>query len=140
MASLCSYTDLCFAWGVAASTFYSERGVIWPTTEAIDLTSHMGLPLDDTDKLEELSKGFYGHSGGIFNGCVVVIDGLAALTQQPYDKEVKYKKDYHCRKEGFAIIVIAGCGVNCHFIVAICKHSGSTNTLLRGSRWNFLKL
>ncbi len=77
---------MCFAWGVAASTIYSERGVIWPTIAAIDLAFHVGLPLDDTDKLEELSKGFYDHSGDIFDGCVVAIDGLAVLTWQPYDK------------------------------------------------------
>ena len=32
-----SYIDLCFAWGVGKSTFYSERGVLWPTIEAIDM-------------------------------------------------------------------------------------------------------
>jgi hypothetical protein len=72
---------LCFAWGVAASTIYSERGVIWPTIEAIDLAFHMGLPLDGTDKLEELSKGCYNHSRGILDGCVIAIDGLAVLTR-----------------------------------------------------------
>jgi hypothetical protein len=25
-----SYIDLCFAWGVATSIFYSERGITWP--------------------------------------------------------------------------------------------------------------
>jgi len=54
-----SYIDLCFAWGVACSTFYSERGIIWPTIEAIDLAFDMGLPLHDAEKLEELSLGFF---------------------------------------------------------------------------------
>jgi hypothetical protein len=132
-----SYIDLCFAWGVAAFTFYSERGVLWPTIEAIDFAYHMGLPLDDTDKLEELSKGFYDQSGGILDGCVVAIDGFAVLTRQPYDNEVLYKKDYRYRKGGFAIVVIAGCDVNCRFIVGSCNHSGSTNDIIA---WQHMEL
>ena len=38
-----SYINLCFAWGVGVSTFYSKRGIIWPTIEAIDMASEMGL-------------------------------------------------------------------------------------------------
>jgi hypothetical protein len=54
----------------------------------------MGLPLHDAEKLEELSLGFSEHSGGIFDGCLLAIDGFAVLTRQPYDHEVRYKKDY----------------------------------------------
>jgi len=125
-----SYFDLSFAWGVACSTFYSERGIIWLTIEAIDLAFDMGLPLHDTDKLEELSQGFSEHSGGIFDGYLLAIDGFAVPTRQPYDNEVIYKKDYHYHKGGFAIVVIAGCDVKCHFNVASCKHSGSTNDMI----------
>lgn len=125
-----SYIDLCFAWGVACSTFYSERGIIWPTIEAIDLAFDMGLPLHDAEKLEELSLGFSEHSGGIFDGCLLAIDGFAVLTRQPYDHEVRYKKDYRYRKGGFAIVVLAGCDVKCRFIVASCNHSGSTNDII----------
>jgi hypothetical protein len=49
-----------------------------------------------------LSQGFYDHSRGIFDGCVVAIDGLAVITQQPFNHEVKYKKDYQYPKGGFA--------------------------------------
>ncbi len=45
-----SYIDLCFAWGVTRSTFYSERGIIWPTIETVDLAFDMSLPLHDADK------------------------------------------------------------------------------------------
>jgi len=37
-----SYLDLCFAWGIALSTFYHPDGVLWPTLEAIDKTYPMG--------------------------------------------------------------------------------------------------
>jgi hypothetical protein len=125
-----SYVDLCFAWGVGVSTFYGERGIIWPTIEAIDLAFEMGLPLHDVEKLEELSMGFSEHSGGILDGCVLAMDGFAVLTRQPYDNEVLYKKDYRYRKGGFGIVVLAGCDVKCRFIVASCNHSGSTNDII----------
>jgi hypothetical protein len=64
------------------------------------------------------------------DGCVLAMDGFAVLTRQPYNKEVKYKKDYRYRKGGFAIVVLAGCDINCHFIVASCNHSGSTNDII----------
>jgi hypothetical protein len=53
-----SHIDLCFAWGIGYSTFYSDRGVLWPTIEALDAAFDMGLPLDDINRLEELSKVF----------------------------------------------------------------------------------
>jgi hypothetical protein len=39
-----SYLDLCFAWGVAFSTFYHPNGVLWPTLEAIDTAYFTGFP------------------------------------------------------------------------------------------------
>jgi hypothetical protein len=134
-----SYIDLCFTWGVTHSTFYSERGIIWPTIEVVDLACNMGLPLHDADNLEELSQGFYEHSGGIFDGYLLAIDGFAVLTRQPYDNAVVYKKDSHYCKGGFAVIVIAGCDVKCHFIVASCNHSGSTNGIMARQQMNLFE-
>jgi hypothetical protein len=125
-----SYVDLCFPWGGAVSTFVSDRGVLWPTISALDTAYDIGLPIHDTDKLDALSRGFYDHSGGILDGCVLSMDGLAILTRQPYDYEVVYKKDYHYCKGGFAIVVLAGCDVYCHFIVASCNRSGGTNDII----------
>ncbi len=50
--------DLCFAWGVAHSTFFSERGVLWPVIEAINDAFALGFPVNDLDRLAELSNGF----------------------------------------------------------------------------------
>jgi len=69
-----SYLDLCFAWGIGLSTFFSENGVLWPTLQAIDEVLKMGLPFDDEEKLEELSSGLAHHSGGVLNGCVMAMD------------------------------------------------------------------
>ncbi len=124
------HIDLCFAWRIGYSTFYSDRGVIWPTIEALDAAFDIGLPLEDLYRLEAISKGFYDHSGGIFDGCFLAIDGHAILTRQPFDHGVKYKKDCRFHKGGFGIIVIAGCDVDCRFISTSCNHSGSTNDII----------
>jgi hypothetical protein len=39
-------------------TFYHPDEVLWPTLEAIDKAYPIGLPIDDSSKLEELSKEF----------------------------------------------------------------------------------
>jgi len=50
-----SYLYLCFAWGVAPSTFYHINGVLWPTVEAIDKVFLMGFPFGNEARLEELA-------------------------------------------------------------------------------------
>lgn len=122
-----SYIDLCFAWGVSFATFYSERGVLWPTIEALDDLFTLGLPLENAEALDAISRGFAEHSGGVMEGCVMAIDGLAVRTRQPYKHEVKYSKCWRCRKGGFAIIVMAGCDVNGRFYSVTAKDSGSTH-------------
>ena len=77
-----SHLDLCFAWGIAHSTFFSECGVVWPTIEAIDDSFEMGFPVNDMDRLEQLAAGFSEHSGGILDGCVLAIDGLGIRRTQ----------------------------------------------------------
>lgn len=42
-----SYLDLCFAWGVSKTSFFGERGVLWPTNEALDELLQLGFPLND---------------------------------------------------------------------------------------------
>jgi len=44
-----SYIDLCFAWGLAHSTLFRQRGILWPTVEAIDNAFEMGFPVNDLD-------------------------------------------------------------------------------------------
>jgi len=47
----------------------------------------------------------------------------------PYKKDVTRQKDYHFCKDGFAIIVLAGCGVDGRFNCATAWNSGSTNDI-----------
>jgi hypothetical protein len=46
-----SYLDLCFAWGISKAVFYSERGVLWPTIEALDSLIHLGVDLENEESL-----------------------------------------------------------------------------------------
>ena len=122
--------DLCFAWGIAKSTFYSIRGVLWPTIEALNILLHLGFPINDSDALEELSRGFSMHSGGIMKGAVLAIDGLAVKVRCPKKWECRHRKDYRNRKGGFAIVILAGCDINGRFYFATAKHTGSTNDII----------
>ena len=125
-----AYLDLCFAWSVGISTFFADNGVLWPTLQAIDAAFPLGFPFDDPEALENLLQGFSNHLGGILDGCVMAMDGFGVLTCAPYETEVVQPKDYRYRKSGFAIIVLAGCDANAHFISASCDHSGSTNHII----------
>jgi hypothetical protein len=115
-----SYLDLCFAKGVATSTFYHWDGVLWPIVATIDASFESGFPYDDTQMLKELAGGFHKHSSGILKGCVLVIDGFSISAQQPFKWEVKRPNDYCFCKGGF--VVLAGCNVNARFIATYCNH------------------
>jgi len=110
--------------------FYLPNGVLWPTLAAIDAAFRIGLPFDDINNLEVLSNGFYEHSGGILDGCVMAIVGFEISTRQPYACEVEWPKDYRFCKGGFAIIALVGCDINAHFIAVLCDHSGSTHDII----------
>jgi hypothetical protein len=71
--------DLCFSFGIAP-TFYHPNVALLPTLSPIDAAFQMGLPVDDVSKLEMLSSGFYQHSGGILDGCVLALDGFGVAT------------------------------------------------------------
>lgn len=119
--------DLCFAWGVSRTSFYSDRGVLWPTIEALDRYFHIGLDVDDAQQLSELAEGFDVQSGGKMKGCILAIDGLVVRTRQPYKYETNNIKAYRTRKGGFGLVVLAGCDVKGKYFMATANHSGSTN-------------
>ena len=53
-----SYIDLCFAWGISKTSFYSHRGVLWPTIAALDDLLQLGIPLsnDECPKIGSWSR------------------------------------------------------------------------------------
>ncbi len=46
----------------------------------------LGFPINDLDRLTELTKGFYDHSGAILDACVLAVDGL----EMPLQEEDSY--------------------------------------------------
>jgi len=82
-----SYIDLCFAWGIGHSTFFSDRGVLWPTIEALNNLFDIGVPIYDEAALTALSDGFSTQSHGILRGCIMAMDGLAVKTRAPFKYE-----------------------------------------------------
>jgi hypothetical protein len=71
--------------------------------------------------------------GGVLNGCVLAIDGLAVKTRCPFKHEVSHRKDYRSRKGGFAIVTMAGSDGRGKFYFATSKHCGPTNDIIA---WN----
>lgn len=123
-----SYLDLCWAWGIAHGTFYSvDRGVLWPTIDALDSMFELGLDVDNEFSLESLSEGFDRHSGGLMKGCVMAIDGLLVRTRAPTVNEVHNRKDWLCRKGGFAMLCMAGADINGKIVMATADYCGTTH-------------
>jgi hypothetical protein len=79
---------------------------------AIDEAFTMSFPHNDPVQLEEMQKGFFDHSGGVLDGCLMAIDGFGVKCHCPYKSEDLRWKDCCFCKGGFAIIVLAGCDVN----------------------------
>ncbi len=67
--------------------------MLWPIIEAIDAVFRIGFPMDDTERLEQWSLGFYEQSNGLFYGLVMVMDGIAIRTRAPFVHEVSKRED-----------------------------------------------
>ena len=123
-----SHIDLCFAWGISKSSFFSDRGALWPTIEALDdVLDDIGFPIDNDFELEEMRQSFNVKNNGVLDGIVMAIDGIIIRTRCPTKKEVKDPKSYAHRKGGFGLLVMAGCDGNTKFRSVTAKHTGSTN-------------
>jgi hypothetical protein len=127
-----SYVDICFAWDVSSSAFYHsdyERGILWPTIEAIDAAFEIGLPLDNSDELTKLADEFTHYSGGELYGCVTAIDGWVARTRKPNRDEVDDIMAYRNRHGCWGVVVLAGCDARCRFTMFSAKNTGSCNDI-----------
>jgi len=125
-----SYLDLCFAWGISKTTFFSdlpEKGVVWPVIDAIDAAFVIGLPLNNEVALQRLADEFSILSHGELEGCVTAIDGWVAQTRKPYPIEAEDIMAYRNRHGCWGLVVLAGCDARCRFTMFSCKNSGSTN-------------
>jgi hypothetical protein len=128
-----SFHDICFAWGVAKSTFFStdeDKGILWPTIEAIDEAFTIGLPVHDIPALQKLADEFSVYSNGELGGCVTAIDGWVAQTRKPNSKEVQDIMAYRNRHDCWGLVVLAGCDARCRFTMFSCMNTGSTNDIV----------
>lgn len=104
-----SYLDICFAFGVATSTFYKSDGVLWGTIAAIDNHIDIGFPLNDLNHLQRTSKGFSKMCRGRMEVCVMAMDGWVMKTRCPNLKEVTNQICYRNRKGVWGLVDFAGC-------------------------------
>lgn len=126
-----SYLDICFAFGIASSTFYkADVGILWPTISAIDAVLEIGVPLHDPVELERTSRGFAAKCNNHVNGCVMAIDGWVCRTRCPSKKEVANQLAYRNRKGMWGLSVMAGCDDQCRFTMLSTVCPGSTNDSL----------
>jgi hypothetical protein len=81
-----------------------DPGVIGPSIEALDEIFQMGLPINDPVCLEQISNGFYDHSGRILDGCVIAMDGLAVKTCATFKTGVNKQKDYGIKRAHLSLL------------------------------------
>jgi DDE superfamily endonuclease len=132
-----SYLDIYFAFGVAISTFFKSDGILWGTIAAIDNNIDIGFPLNDIQKLEEISEGFSGQCKRRMTGCVMAMDGWVMKTRCPNITEVTNQICYRNRKGVWGLVIFAGCDHVCRFIMFSVKCPGSTNDCIA---WELTKL
>jgi DDE superfamily endonuclease len=132
-----SYLDIYFAFGVAISTFFKSDGILWGTIAAIDNNIDIGFPLNDIQKLEEISEGFSGQCKRRMTGCVMAVDGWVMKTRCPNITEVTNQICYRNRKGVWGLVIFAGCDHMCRFIMFSVKCPGSTNDCIA---WELTKL
>jgi hypothetical protein len=122
-----SYLDISFAFGVSAENFFNDKGILWPTLEAIDSVLSISFPLNDEAQLDEIGKGFAKYSFGRMQGCVMAIDGIVIRTRAPTTREVENVLCFMNRKGFFGIVILAACDANCKFLMWSGVSPGSTH-------------
>jgi hypothetical protein len=127
-----NYLDICIAYGVSRSSFFStsfESVIVWPVIDAINVAFQIGIPRC-RDKLREKSNGFIRFTGGELWGGVSAIDGWVCVTRKPNQSEVGYVVAYQNCHGCWGLVVLAGCDADCCFNIFSCINSGSTNDCL----------
>jgi hypothetical protein len=80
-----SYWDLCGLYGIAAGSFYSEAGPLWPTLYAIHDALRGEIFFDvSPEACNAAAAGFSPFSRGQMDQCVCAVDGLVIRTRQVY--------------------------------------------------------
>jgi hypothetical protein len=133
-----SFHDLTSMYQVSKTAIFStdpEKGIIWPTIDAILAVPSLQikLPINDEQYLRATAEGFNHYTNGYMFGCVSAIDGWVCRTRKPSLLEVDNIKQYWNRHNCYATVVIAGCDSRCKFNLLSCMCPGSTNDSLAWS-------
>jgi hypothetical protein len=129
-----SYLDICFEFGVAPGSFFSDGGVLWGTMDLINESFEIGFPFDNDAKLRKIADDFAYYSKNKMNNCVLAIDGWVCRTRCPNLNEVQYPMAYRNRHGCFGIVILAGCDANLRFHMFSSVSGGSTNDIMA---WQF---
>lgn len=101
--------------------FYSPRGVLWPTIDAISEAFTINLPFDMnapiySKRLAEIDAGYTRISQNRMHGCVGAIDGWVVRTRCPRKSEtcnqMAFRNEFN---SCFGITVLAACDDKCRF-------------------------
>jgi hypothetical protein len=125
-----SYLDICAEYGVTSKSFYSKKGVLWPTMNALDKALVLSFPIDNDAELARLSEEFAEMSNGHFRFCVGAMDGLILRSRAPNEGEVQYHKSYVNRKGCLGVLCLAVADLRGRFLSFSCNWSGSTHDSL----------
>ena len=129
-----SYIDICFEFGIAPGSFFTENGVLWGTMKMLDDCFEIGFPFTNNNKLKEMAANFARFSKNKMDNCVLAIDGWVCRTRCPTATEVQYPMSYRNRHDCFGLVVLAGCDAALRFHMFSCVSAGSTNDVMA---WSF---
>jgi hypothetical protein len=71
-----NHHDICFAFAIFTTSFYSADGFLWGTLKALDECISLSFPINSPDELNRLADESGSQSSDAFQGCVGAIDGL----------------------------------------------------------------
>jgi hypothetical protein len=132
-----SYLDITRLYGVATKSFFHANGPLWPVIDAINAAFSIEFPIDDTEYLDRVSRGFARFTDQRMTKCVSAIDGWLMETRQPNLGEVASVNAYYNRKCMYGIVVMAGCDSDLSFNLFSALASGATHDSLA---WEYTAL
>ena len=118
-----SYLDIVDIHGISEAAFYEVKT---RTLYAIDLALADEIKLSDTEEERAQVAGeFFRNSGGVIQGCLSALDGLAVKIREPTLRDCQNPASYKNRKVFFAVLVQAMCDSKRLFTFASVEAQGS---------------
>eukprot|EP00951_Prasinocladus_malaysianus_P004139 scaffold29253_cov31-Prasinocladus_malaysianus.AAC.2 len=120
------YLDIVDMHGISESTFYQ---LLTDVPRAINevYSDEIAFPMEDPQKLEELSQGFYQRSGQTMAGIVGALDGVVLLISKPSLLDVPNPSDHWNRKGHYAVVYQVLVDSKMKIQWFCCKSTGNTN-------------